>query len=500
MPLNAAVADPHHAQFRLRSAPVPPPSEHHARAVQAFQHGRYDEAAKAATAALRRTPTNANQHYILGASLTHLSNAQAGLTSLLEADRRAPNTPHVLSSLANAYRLLDRTDEALAACERSLGARSGFEPAISLKATILRSLGRAQEAMAFIEPEYRRNPDSSTLACEFADACLSLKRYEEGVAALEPIAAQIDATPPQRRAPGARTVFYRLAGLLEKLKRYDAAFAAAAQANQNRPTSVTPAGRITKFWTQDLLDRLPAATKRGVTPVLVVGMPRSGTTLTERIVASHPDAGGVGESQALPNASAAIAALGRLPTEGWMNTHAQQYLAMLARAAPTGTHIVDKLPGNYANVGLASKLVPDVRVVHCVRDPRDVCLSCYFQDFSMTLGYTTDLVACAKQYRAQEQIMDHWRALLDVPIHELRYETLVADPEPTVRALLDFLGLAWDDACLSFHENAGYVRTASWDQVNKPLYSSSSGKWKHYEHHLGPMLDELGLSDSEASA
>ncbi len=477
-----------------------PPSEHHVRAVQAFQVGRYDEAVHAATAALRRTPKNPNMLYILGAALTHLSNAEEGLTSLVEADRRAPKTPHILSALANAYRLLDRTDDALAACERALAAKPGFEPAISLKATVLRSMGRADEALTFVEPEFERNPESSTLACEFADICLALKRYEEGVAALEPFAERVRALDRRRRAPGARTVFYRLAGLLEKLGRYDEAFEAAAEANRDRPGKFTAADFVMKFWTQDLLDRIPAATKRGVTPVLVVGMPRSGTTLTERIIASHPDGGGVGESQALPNVSADIARLGRLPAQGWMNTRAQQYLAMLARAAPTGTHVVDKLPGNYANVGLASKLLPDVRVVHCVRDPRDVCLSCFFQDFSMTLGYTTDLVACAKQYRAQERVMAHWHELLDVPIFELRYEQLVAEPEPTIRALLDFLGMPWDDACLAFHENAGYVRTASWDQVNKPLYASSSGKWKRYEKHLGPMLEELARTDTEDPA
>ncbi|MEQ8850478.1 MAG: sulfotransferase [Phycisphaerales bacterium] len=479
---------------------MPPPSEHHARAAQAFHAGRYDQAAESATLALRRTPNNPNQLYIRGASLTHLSNAQDGLVSLLEADRRAPNTPHILSAMANAYRLLDRTDEALAACERALAAKPGFEPAVSLKSTVLRSMGRAEEAMRFIEPQFRDNPQNPTLACEFADCCLALKQYEQGVAALEPIAQEARAIDIRRRAPGAATVFYRLAGLYDKLKRYDDAFHAAAEANRGRAGRFTPAGFVKKFWTRDLLDRLPAATKRGVTPVLVVGMPRSGTTLTERIIASHPDGGGVGESQALPNVSADIAKLGRLPSEGWMNTHAQQYLAMLARAAPTGTHVVDKLPGNYANLGLASKLVPDARVIHCIRDPRDVCLSCYFQDFSMSLGFTTDLVNCAKQYRAQEQVMAHWHALLDIPIFELRYEQLVAEPEPTIRALLEFLGMPWDDACLAFHENAGYVRTASWDQVNKPLYASSSGKWKNYEKHLGPMLEELGLADTEQSA
>jgi hypothetical protein len=171
---------------------------------------------------------------------------------------------------------------------------------------------------------------------------------------------------------------------------------------------------------------------------------------------------------------------------------------MLSRAAPTATHVVDKLPGNYANLGLASRLLPGVKVVHCVRDPRDVCVSCFFQDFSMSLGYTTDLVSCAKQYRAQEKIMAHWANVLDLPIFELRYETLVAEPEPTVRALLEFLGMPFDERCLAFHESAGHVRTASWDQVTRPLYATSSGKWKRYEKHLGPMLAELGLAGDDA--
>ncbi|GJM19313.1 MAG: hypothetical protein DHS20C14_15260 [Phycisphaeraceae bacterium] len=471
-----------------------PPSPHHERAVRAFSAGRFDQAAQSAAVALKLTPTNANQLYVLGASLTHLSNAGDALPKLLEADRRKPATPHILCALANAYRLLDRADESLAASERALAIAPNNEPAASLKATVLRTSGRVDDAMAFIEPLYHATPGSSTLACEYADACLALERFEDGVAALEPIAERVRQSDPAKRTGGGRTVFYRLATLLEKLKRYDDAFAAAREANAGRKAPHTPAENVTRFWTPELLERLPAATKRGVTPVLVVGMPRSGTTLTERIIAAHPDGGGVGESQSLPLVSRDIAELGRLPTTGWMDTKAQQYLAMLARAAPTATHVVDKLPGNYANLGLASRLLPDVRVVHCVRDPRDVCVSCYFQDFSMTLGYTTDLVACAKQYKSQATMMAHWRTLLDIPIFELRYETLVAEPEPTVRALLEFLGMPFHEQCLSFHESAGHVRTASWDQVTRPLYATSSGKWKRYEKHLGPLLEELGLA------
>jgi hypothetical protein len=262
---------------------------------------------------------------------------------------------------------------------------------------------------------------------------------------------------------------------------------------------VARAERVIDAWPRERTESLPQATRTSPVPVLVVGMPRSGTTLAERIIAAHPDAAGVGESVGLPTIATELDALGRPPTAGWMDAKARHYLASLARADQAATHIVDKLPDNYTHLGLASRLLPGVRVVHCRRDPRDICLSCFFQDFSRTLGYSEDLVVCAKQYKAHLQIMEHWRATLDLPVFELSYEGLIADPEPTVRSLLGFVGLPFHEACLSFHRSTGHVRTASWAQVTRPLYTSSVGKWKHYEKHLGPMLAELGMAEEPAS-
>lgn len=471
-----------------------PGPDHAILAAQAFSAGRYADAARHAAQALRRSPRDARLLFCFGASQMRLGAPGEGLASLLEAARREPANADIQCALANTYKLLDRPDEALASVERALAIDPASESAACVKSFLLRTGGRGDEAMAFFEPIYRAHPGVPRVANEFADLCRMQGRAGEGIEALTPIARRERLTEIERR-----TTAYRLGALLDEEGRYDEAFEMIALANAGpvRSREVPPEGFL-RGWTRENIAAMPVAAKTGVTPVLVVGMPRSGTTLTERIIASHPDAGGVGECQLLPKFLAELVRLGRPPTQGWMDTHARQYLAHLERAAPTARAVVDKLPANDANIGFASRLLPGVKVVRCVRDPRDTCLSCYFQEFSEALDWSRDLRRCARQHKLHDAIMAHWRAVLDLEIYELRYESLVTDPEPAVRGVLGFIGLGFDEACLRFHRSDRHVTTASWAQVSRPVYTSSVGKWERYAAHLGPLLDELGPIPEEA--
>jgi len=467
---------------------MPPPSDHAQLAARAYNAGDFARAVEHATRALRASPESPALLLCLGEAHVRLGDPAAGLPSLLEAARLAPRAVEVHCALANAYKLLDRPGEALAAAERATAIDPRSQTAACATSYLLRTSGRAGDAMAFLKPLFRANPGSVRLANEYADLCRALGLGAEGIGALEPIIQRDDLPAPARRPTA-----YRLGVLLDEMGRCDEAFEMITLANAGpvRSREVTPE-RFLRGWTRENIAAMPESNKRGVTPVLVVGMPRSGTTLTERIIASHPDAGGVGECQLLPRFLADLVRLGRPPTRGWMDTHAQQYLAHLERAAPTARVVVDKLPANDANLGFASRLLPNVRVVHCVRDPRDVCLSCYFQEFSEALDWSRDLRRCARQHKLHDAIMAHWREVLDVPILALRYEHLVSNPERTVRGLLDFLGLPFDEACPAFHLSDRHVTTASWAQVTRPVYTSSVGKWRRYAEHLAPVLEELG--------
>jgi hypothetical protein len=179
---------------------------------------------------------------------------------------------------------------------------------------------------------------------------------------------------------------------------------------------------------------------------------------------------------------------------------AVQYLSALDAAgggAGAGAErVVDKQPLNFLVLELVEILFPGCRVIHCVRDPLDTCLSCYMTHFEQANEFKLDLGHLGSYYRDYRRLMDHWKSVLTVPILDLRYEEVVGDLEGQARRLLSFLDLPWDDRCLRFYENRRVVRTASSEQVRRPIYTSSVGRWRHYEKHLGPLLDALGPTGS----
>jgi hypothetical protein len=237
-------------------------------------------------------------------------------------------------------------------------------------------------------------------------------------------------------------------------------------------------------------------------PIFVVGVPRSGTSLAEQILASHPHVGGAGELHDISQIVIRLAdrlggpelypeSLGRLepaPTRAM----AEEYLHQLRHRCGEAPRVVDKMPLNYQHLGVIAALFPRARVVHCIRDPVDTCLSCYFQDFTHPMPFGPDLAHLGHHYRQYQRLMVHFTRVLPLPLFELRYEELIANQEAVSRRLIEFCGLDWDDRCLRFHDTARAVNTSNALQVRKPLYRNSVGRWKRYAAHLGPLLEALG--------
>jgi len=256
--------------------------------------------------------------------------------------------------------------------------------------------------------------------------------------------------------------------------------------------------RIRAVFTKKLITEAPAA-EGTPTPVLIVGMPRSGTTLVEQMLASHPKVFGAGELPDLPTLTAGlrdargsdypdcIAAIDRAA----LRACGEAYVAGLRQRAPEATCITDKLPANFAHLGFACLAVPNVRIVHVRRDPLDTCLSCFSKLFAQDqLHFTYDLAELGRYYQAYAGLMEHWRAVLPPGrMLELQYEEVVADPEPHARRLLAHCGLEWDAACLRFHETRRPVRTLSAGQVREPLFRRSIGRARPYKEWLGPLID-----------
>jgi hypothetical protein len=265
-----------------------------------------------------------------------------------------------------------------------------------------------------------------------------------------------------------------------------------AEANRAHNAAVAAA------FPSEIYDRFAGAGCDSSAPIFVVGMPRSGTTLIEQILASHPAIHGAGELHALPEAAREI---GGVP-EGIAGLSADElarlgdsYLERVGDLPAGKTHFVDKLPVNFLNLGLIRLALPDARIIHARRDPVDTCLSCYAKSFkAANLPYAYDQTELGRYYRDYETLMAHWRATLPAThFLEVQYEAVVDDLEGQSRRMIAFLGLPWDDACLEFHRTRRPVRTASVNQVRRPIYRGSVGRWRVHAARLGPLLQALGV-------
>ncbi len=235
--------------------------------------------------------------------------------------------------------------------------------------------------------------------------------------------------------------------------------------------------------------------------VFIVGMPRSGTSLIEQILASHSQVRGGGELPDIPAISRRLRHyhpaerdypenLADMPGEV-VDGLARAYAARMDGIAGPAARLVDKLPLNFWHLGLIALLLPRARIIHARRDPRDSCLSCFFQNFQTAQAYAFDLADLGFFHGIYRQLMAHWAEVLPLPLLEVSYETLVGEPEATSREIVAFCGLEWEARCLDFHKTRREVTTASRWQVRQPLYKSSIGRWKPYEPFIGPLLEAL---------
>jgi hypothetical protein len=230
--------------------------------------------------------------------------------------------------------------------------------------------------------------------------------------------------------------------------------------------------------------------------LFVIGMPRSGTTLTEQILASHPEVFGAGELnfwQSEVDRFEAGSHRGDAAGKA-IRAGAEEYLKLLLSRSGDAARVVDKMPSNFLNLGLIHAAFPRARIFHMCRNAMDTGLSIYFQTLSNTHTYARDLEDIAHYIREYRRLMHHWRTVLppDVML-EIPYESVVDDPETWIRRIVEFAGLAWNERCLDFHQTVRTVTTASNWQVRQRMTKASVGRWRHYEKHLGPLRE---LSDA----
>jgi tetratricopeptide (TPR) repeat protein len=248
-------------------------------------------------------------------------------------------------------------------------------------------------------------------------------------------------------------------------------------------------GEQIRVYSRESISNIGAAGSTSAKPVFVVGMPRSGTSLAEQIIASHPAAYGAGELHFWEPLIAKDMGLTRgILSETARLKVAKEYLHLLESLSASASRVIDKAPVNCDFLGPIYSVFPNARVIYMQRDPIDTCLSCYFQQFLLGINFAFDLSDLAHYYREHQRIMAHWRAVLPPGfILEVPYEELVADQETWSRKMLDFIGLEWSPRVLEFHTTKRHVVTASAWQVRQKIYRSSVARWRNYEKFIGPL-------------
>ena len=294
--------------------------------------------------------------------------------------------------------------------------------------------------------------------------------------------------------------------LYDKCGNYERAFECYREGNDLKRAHYEPAtverdvtARLEVF--RDGISQFPSSANESELPVFIIGMPRSGTSLVEQMLASHPEIHGAGElleigrvTKTFPDLSGQGRRWPRIleaADAATMTQIADRHLEMLRGLNPDAARITDKMPYNFYEVPLIRLLFPRARIIHCVRNAVDTCLSCYFQNFPASNGWPFDLKLIGFFYNQYRRIMRHWQETLGLPIMDVNYEELARDPEPSVRGMLEYCGMAWNEQCLRFHESDRVVNTASYRQVRRPVYTGSIERWRNYEQFLTPLLEEL---------
>jgi tetratricopeptide (TPR) repeat protein len=502
----------------------------------------FEQAEAAFRQVLRIQPNHVEACWKLGATLREQVKLERAAGYLQHALRLQPHLPEAWDHLGLSLAELGRPEEAEAAFREALGQKPDFALSLCHLGALLEEQGRLEEGLTYLQQaQDRAGPNSLPFHAHYGMSLVNQGRLEEArehfqqTLELQPDFAPAYYMLAREGGPSVNDIMLaRIGELLQRdgLTLRDRIYLHFALARiQDRRRAFAEAfdhcdrGNACKRQLLDLqgnsfqsaahaqfIDRLMALFEanyfnrvRGYGHdnqllIFIVGMPRSGTSLVEQILASHPVVHGAGElrnlSQLMADLPAEIASYLEYPeclsTVSPLQVHdlAELYQRGLPQRETSKQRLTDKMPMNFHHLGLVATLFPRAFIIHCQRDPRDVCWSCYFQNFR-DVHFACDLQKLGAYYRQYERLMAHWRRVLPMPMLEIRYEELVQDPEQYSRQMVEFCQLPWDPVCLQFHENPRLVRTASNLQVRQPIYQRSLGYWKNYEPYLGPLLRAL---------
>lgn len=466
--------------------------------------GRRPEAMARYRLALALDPCFAEAYHYLGAMYLEQDRKTDAIAVLRKAVALKPNYLEARITLANALDNEGLLEEAKDVYRGIISDEPKSGAAHNNLANILKSQGDIDEVITHYEQALELNPRNVQAYYNLSRA-KTAESDDAEIERMETMLGRQDLSEPEQV-----NIHFALGKMFDDLGRYDEAFPHFETGNEldNRTAAFDPRihgiliDRLKRIFNKQFLSRRQGFGSESKRPIIIVGMPRSGTTLTEQVLASHPEVFGAGElSQVSHLVNAISAEVSGSPAYPESATDldavtacrlGDSYVTYVDRLSDGAAKVTDKMPANFMHLGFIHMFLPEAKIIHCSRDPMDTCLSCYFQHFTQPMPFSTAQESLGAYYRGYVEIMDHWREVLSTDIFEVEYEEMVGDHEGLCKRLVEFCDLEWDDACLQFHETERTVKTASSWQVRQPLYSTSVARWKHYEEHLGPLKEALG--------
>ena len=437
--------------------------------------------------------------------LAHLDRVDEARADVERLERLTPSDEKEAveqeSAIANLLLREGRYAEGMAALDRAAALPGpGRDACLAKRAGTMETFGRQDEARAAFDEALAINPTSAAALCGRAEL-VKFAPDDPTIPAMEALLAPDSTETPASRMP----LHFALGKAYLDLGDSPAAFRHLNEGNRmKRAIAPYSADMTEKFFaevaavfTPELLDRLGGQGFRSPAPIFVVGMPRSGTTLIEQILAAHPEVCGAGELRYMRGVVEQISDFPkgvRTLDADALERLGEHYASRIAAVADGKPRVVDKAPGNFVSAGLIRLILPDAKIIHARRDPVDTCLSCYTKLFADALNFTYDLGDLGRYCRDYQKLTAYWAKTLPAShFLEVDYEAVVDDIETEARRMLDFLELPWDPACLEFYRVERPVRTASVNQVRQPIYRSSSGRWRKHADALQPLLQVLEI-------
>jgi tetratricopeptide (TPR) repeat protein len=506
------------------------------RGMEMQRAGNFIEAERFYQMVLQRAPDMPEANNLMGTIAMEAEDYPVAVEFLEKAVAGLPKDPLIRHNIASALISLHDFHAALTHLRKALNLKPGQVESLALTATCYNRMSRSAEGLPFAERALRMSPDNAEARSAYAEALINLGRMDDaekelktaittklsvprsyqslssvrkfsaGAPELEALRHEID--NPDYSEKELSPLHYAAAKMCSDAKLYDEAMAhylkakAASAATYDINAYEKRVDHLIALFNPFFLSTRKNFGDPSQKPVFIVGMPRSGTTLTEQIISSHAQVAGAGELGEMASIARTIGDNPRMPersaasmtslSEAESKQYAQRYLKFIARTSHEAARVTDKMPHNFEQLGLIALLFPNATIIHCKRDAIDNCLSCYMNAFSEAHAYNTDLTKLGRYYRAYNKLMTHWHKVLPGRVFDNQYETLVADQEGQTRKLIEHCKLPWDEACLNYTENERSVTTISRWQVRQPIYRSSMKRWKPYEKHLGPLIEALG--------